>query len=147
MKFKISINHEFSFDDFTSYEYKNINLKDIPKGQGVYILHREDLYFSWRNKLVFYIGATGREGLRKRAEKHRHVLLDTLNKNEKPKIKGAKKMVDYGVNLKHQLNGIYFSYYVFKENMSGYIPFVLEGVLIDDYEKLHGCKPEVNSGR
>ncbi|MEX1214496.1 hypothetical protein [Saccharospirillum sp.] len=145
MEFKIDIKHTVRFLSDNSFNLggSSINPK-IPALQGVYILHHGSIQHAWGEPgRIFYIGASDREKLNVRARKHRDVLIKTLNSRGKRKMQGAPKMLQYGVSIDHDLSDTSFSCYPLPIGSPSYLPFLLEGFILDSYIKNFGKKPAV----
>jgi hypothetical protein len=147
MNFEISIDELFSFDANNSHSLgSSFSQKLIPNTPGVYIIHNGPLEKSlWDG--IFYIGATNKFGLRKRAEMHRNVLMDLRTKHGTPKTKGSKSMISYAEEkLKNDASNVYFSFFGLDQSTPEFMAFLYEGFIINEFEKKFGFKPMLNTG-
>lgn len=148
LSFTINLTETITMSPQNSISLENLNnLKQIPESPGVYVLHHGNLIDAWDSGHVFYIGATYAEGLRKRATKHRSVLLAEKSKKGGDKVPGSQAMKTYGVTIRNQINDIFISFYDCPGTVEQYLPFVFESVLLLEYERKNERMPAVNKAK
>ena len=143
MPYRIQIDERFTFSKsrcFNIAEIERRKFQDIPRKQGIYILHKSSHALFWKNQNnIFYIGAANREKLRTRIRKHVKRLGGITPDN--------KKLYEIGKSNQFDLSSFFVSYFAFEYEVPDYYPFLFEGYLINKYLEKFGVLPEANTGR
>ena len=134
MKEHIKINRSFEFTKDSSIRLNGKKLcdyKSIPACKGVYIFHIGSIDKVWSNKKnILYIGAANRESLRSRIRKN-----------------SIAKIINPSIKIKVPSKPIYVTYCTLDKDVPDYLPFLIEGWLLNKYEKTFKSLPEANFGR
>ena len=134
MKWHVKIDKYYTFKTETKVYFApdvEPDYQVYPKSQGVYIFHQGLLKKIWKDKEnILYIGAANREPLRSRIKKNWQAKISTLVNDEQ-----------VGIYL------VYVSYCVLNPETQDYIPFLIEGTLLDKYWNKFNKLPCANYGR
>ena len=128
-----------------------VNDLDYLKQPGVYFLYWDPTnktnfdYLKWpaylemlKSEHIFYIGKSGREYLKVRANKHRRGLLGDTNKGIRP----GKNMLQLSEEMNHNIKNVYFFCGVVEDSV---VAHMLEPIFGKKYKRDHGRLPRGNT--
>ena len=128
-----------------------VNDLDYLKKPGVYFLYWDPTnktncdYLKWpayrkrlRSEHIIYIGKSGREYLKVRANKHRRGLSGNRNKGIRP----GKNMLKISEEMNHNIENVYFFCGVVEDSV---VAHMLEPIFGKKYKKDHGRLPRGNT--
>ena len=133
MKVQVNISKAFSFRKERSVRINGkipCDYSKFPTGKGVYVFHIGSIDKVWTKKNIVYIGAANRESLRQRIKKN-----------------ALAKIINSPINNPIFSKPIYVTYCVIENNAPDYLPFLVEGYLLNKYERKFNELPRANIGR